>query len=427
MMLVAAVVFSFGVRSASAEPRQWSGPLTLAQAVQRAQDAGFDVRVAQADAEASAARVGVARAYLRPQVSLAATVSDGGITQLGMPLAQQSYLTVNASLPIFTPGDRQSTRAAARSSRAAAYSVLTQRNDAGLLATQGYERALLAQAVVRARRARVIFESRHVRDVAARVRSGDAARYQLFESRTSLANAQQSFTDASAEGDEAISDLEVTLDLAIAPGLRLSDTLAPTSLEGGAATFVGRAMLQRPEILAADELLAAAQYRLAGARARYLPMVSATARTYNGYSNPPLGAAGYQVAVAATLPVIDGGMRAATVQESRAVVARARTVLDNARLSVQRDVANAWREVQAARDDLKTARTRLTSAAEELRVTAVREQAGKGTTLELLSSVMDDSAARENQFRAVARFNDAVAAVHHAAGDFATTRKKENP
>ncbi|MEO6913917.1 MAG: TolC family protein [Candidatus Baltobacteraceae bacterium] len=87
----------------SAEPLQWTGPLTLEQAIRRAQNTGFDVRTARADADASVARIGSARSSLLPQLGIAATASNGGITQLGMPLAQQTYLSANASLPIFTP------------------------------------------------------------------------------------------------------------------------------------------------------------------------------------------------------------------------------------------------------------------------------------------------------------------------------------
>ncbi|MEO6913921.1 MAG: TolC family protein, partial [Candidatus Baltobacteraceae bacterium] len=362
-----------------------------------------------------------------PHLGIAATASNGGITQLGMPLAQQTYLSVNAALPIFTPSYAASARAATRSAQAATYSVSVQRNDAGLLATQAYERALLAQAVATARRATVTYEARHVQDVDARVRTGDAAKYQLFESRSSLAEAQQSLDDATAESDEATSDLEEILDLSIAPGLRLSDALVPMTLRGNAVTFADRAIVQRPEVLAAKEQLAAAQSRVAAERAQYLPMVAANAQTYNGYSNPALGAAGYQVGITASLPVIDGGMRPALVHETQAGVVRAQAVLEQVRLSTQRDVANAWSEFQTAQQNLKTAKTRVTSAAEELRVVAVREQAGKGTTLEVLSAVSDDATARENDLRAVARFNDAIAGMHHASGDFATTSPKENP
>lgn len=405
----------------SAEPLQWTGPLTLAQAIQRAQTSGFDVRMAEADADGAAARAAASRANVLPQIGVSATTSNGGIQQLGMPYAQQTYLLATASVPIFVPSAFNTSRAAASSAQAAAYSSAAQRNDAALLATQAYERALLAAAVLESRTVTVGYQQRHVDDVAVRVRTGDSARYQLFESQAALAQARQAFEDAAVEHDVSISDLEVTLDFAITPDLRLSDALTPLTLNGDLATFAKRSLSQRPEVLAAQAELKAAQACGAGARAQYLPAIAANAQTYNGHSNTPFGPTGYQVGITATLPVVDSGSRPAAVHEANTGVQRAQAVLEQAQLSAQRDVANAWRELEAAQRNLETAQVQAVAAREELRVAKLREQSGKGTTLEMLSALSDDAVARENVLRAVARFNDAIAAVHHAAGDASTT------
>ena len=408
----------------SAEPLRWPGALTLTQAIQRAQTAGFDVRLAQADADAAAARAAESRANVLPQIGVSGTTSNGGITQLGMPYAQQTYLLATASLPIFVPSAFNTSAAASRTAQAASYSTAGQRNDAMLLATQAYERALLAGAVVESRTVTVSYQQRYVDDVAMRVRTGDSPRYQLFESQAALAQARQGLEDAVAGHDAAISDLEVILDLAVTPELRLADSLTPLRLDGDIATYEKRALLQRPEILAAQKEVNAAQARGAAARAQYLPTIVASAQTYNGRSNPPLGPTGYQVGITATLPVVDSGSRPAAIHEADAAVRHAQTALEQAQLSTQRDVANAWREYQAVQRNLETARVQVTAAAEELRVASLRDRSGKGTTLEMLSALSDDAIARENALRAVARINDAIAAVHHAAGDATLTDKE---
>jgi CRISPR/Cas system CSM-associated protein Csm2 small subunit len=61
------------------------------------------------------------------------------------------------------------------------------------------------------------------------------------------------------------------------------------------------------------------------------------------------------------------------------------------------------------------------SAAEELRIANIREHAGKGIALEMLSALSDDAIARENVLRAIARLNDAIVAVHRAARDSSIT------
>ncbi|MHB8434223.1 MAG: TolC family protein [Candidatus Tyrphobacter sp.] len=406
-----------------ARPLQWTGPLTLAQAIQRARSSSFDVRMARADAAAAAARAAGARSTLFPQVGVSGTTSNGGITQLGMPYAQQTYVLATATVPIFVPSALEAAVAAGGSARAAGYAAAAERNDAALLATQNYERALLAQAIVDARAIAVNYEQRNVNDVQVRVRVGDAARYRLFESRAALAQARQSLEDACADRDEAIADLEVLLDLAVTPDLRLADPLVPSSLPGDREAITRRALVQRPEILAAREQLATAQAKLAAARAQYLPTVAANAQSYSGRSNPPLGATGYQVGITASLPLIDGGSRPAATHEAQAYVVRAKAALEEAQLSAQRDAANAWREYQAAQRNLSAARTQTVSAREELRLALLRDRAGKGTTLETLVALSDAAIARENLLRAIARLNIAVAAVHHAAGDHFTSRE----
>lgn len=418
-VLIAAMAFA----PVSAEPLQWAGPLSLAQAIQRAQIAGFNVRMAQSDADAAAARAAASRANELPQIGVSGTTSNGGIAQLGMPYAQQTYLLATVSVPIFVPSVFNTSRAAARTAQAASYSTAAQRNDVMLLATQAYERALLAAAVVNSRAITVVYQQRHVDDVALRVRTGDSPRYQLFESQAALAQARQALEDAAVEHDAAISDLEVILDFAITPQLRLADALTPSSLNGDIATYAKRALSQRPEVIAAQLEANAAQARGSAARAQYLPAIVGNAQTYNGRSNPPLGSTGYQVGITATLPVVDSGARPAAVHEADAVAHRAQAVLEQAQLSAQRDVANAWREYEAAERNLETARVQAAAAAEELGVATLRERAGKGTTLEMLSALSDDAVARENALRAVARINDAIAAVHHAAGDASTEKE----
>ncbi len=416
-IILLAVSVALLAKPASAQPLAWSGTLTLAQAIARAQSAGFDVRLAQADADVAGATVSEERAKLLPQVGVSGTTSNGGITQFGTPYARQTYLLATASVPIFAPQALASRRAAGHTAQAAGYMVAAGRSDAMLAAVQTYEYALLTRAIATARTITVEYQQRHVHDVGARVRVGDAARYTLFESEAALAAAKQSLEDAAADRDESTADLEFALDLTVTPALQLADALSPLTLRGDFDAFARRALAQRPEVLAASAALQAAQAQVGAARAAYLPNVTANAQTYNGSSNPPLGATGYQIGVTASVPVIDSGSRTAVFHEAAAKQARAQTLLDQAELSAQRDVAKAWREYQAAGQNLETARAQATSAAEELRVATVRERAGKGTTLETLAALSDDAAAREGVLRAIARLNVSIAAVHRTAGD----------
>jgi outer membrane protein TolC len=392
-------------------------PLTLTAAIARAQTASFDVRLAQADLEASLARVAGSRANLLPQIGVSGTTMNGGIAQLGMPIAQQTYLSLSASVPLFVPADSQTARASAFAAQGAAFDASRSQNDAAYAATLGYERVLLSEAIVSSRRLTVDYQQRRSAQVALRFRSGAAPRYEALQAGAALAQARRSLEDGAADRDEALADLEVILDLPIDPSLQLADTLVPLPTTEQVDGIRQRALAQRPEILDAQAQVDAAAARLAAARNRYLPAVGANAQTYTGRSNPDLGAHGYQVGVTASLPLLDGGARGADVTEMEAAVKRARILVEQARRSVERDVANAWREYVASQGNLDLARTQATAAAEELRIAALRERAGKGIALETLAALSDDAGAREDVLRAVARLNDAVAALRHSETD----------
>ncbi|HUZ48140.1 MAG TPA: TolC family protein [Candidatus Dormibacteraeota bacterium] len=396
---------------------QTPSSLTLAAAVARARSESFEVRLSQADEAAATARVLAARAQLLPQLGISGTVTNGGVAQLGMPVAQQTYLLANASVPLFDPSDAASVRAARAGASASGFDALRARNDAGYLAAEAYERALLARAVVASRIVTVNYQQRRVSDITVRIRVGSVPRYEGSQAQAALAGAMQTLEDANADRDEAIDDLEVILDMPIAASLALSNALEPLPLAGNLADFQRRAAEKRPSVLAAQQRLLAADAQLASTLDRYLPNVVGAAQSYAGRSNPDLGARGYQLGITATLPVYEGGARKAASLQARTDVERARVALDQARRSAERDVANAWYEYAAARRNLDLAHTQARATGIELRITMLRERTGKGIALETLAALNDDATARENVLRATARLNDAVIGLHRAAGD----------
>ena len=391
--------------------------LTLSQAITRAENAGFQVRMATADAQSASAQAGASRAALFPQASVSGTTSNGGITQLGMPYAQQNYFSANLTVPIFTRYAFEAAQSAKHAARAAGFTQAEASNDAMLSAVQGYEGALLAAAIYDARQTTVAYENRHLRDVMIAVHSGALPRYVVAQSQAALAQAQQNAEDAAAQRDEAMNDLKVTLALDLASPLTLGDALTPLQVSDNEDLFLKRAATSRPDVLAAQQQVQAAQARVAAARSSYVPTISATAQTYNGGSTPPLGNHGYQIGVTASLPVLDGGNRTAELHVAQADLSRAQAALEQATLSAQRDVMNAWRELEAAKRNLQTAHAQETAAVNVLRVVTLRERSGKGITLETLDALSRDAAARESLLRAIARVNIAIASVHRAAGD----------
>ena len=391
--------------------------LTLAQAADRARAASFDVRAAIEAARMARADASSARAGLRPQLAISATALDANLSQLGMPVASQAYVGVTGSLPLLTPSLGSTARASGLTADAATSEIDAARNDAFFAAVQAYRRAQLAVAIVGARAAAVRDQQAHLDVTATRIRAGKAPRYLLARDRAALAVAQQAREDAAADGDEAVNDLAVVLALDPSAPPQIATVLDVAAIDGTLDGFVARALAQAPMVLGAELRGQAARLTVAAARGAYAPTATLSAQSYNGTSSPQLGHSGGQITLVASLPIVDGGTRSAAEERAHATLMGARVALEKARASIERDVRNAWRELQAARANLATARAGADDAAEQLRIARVREAAGKGIDLEVLDALSVAATARETAVKAVARFDTAVALLHHASGD----------
>jgi outer membrane protein TolC len=411
--VVLGIVLLSAVRAGAEEPK--AHLLTLAQAVERVRTAGFDLRMANADARVAAADAATAGAVLRPQISVTGNVLDANEPQLGMPVARQAYAAATLSIPLSTSANALSARAASQTARAAQTAAFATENDAVFVTVQAYRKVQLADGVVVARQAAVTDQAVHLRVTQERIAAGKVARYMALRDRAALASAQQALEDAASERDQAAYDLEALLDRTTDPVA--VEPLVLATLNETRDAVAARALRQRPSLVAAEQRLTAAQTGIAAARNAYRPTTMLTAQSYNGGSSPSLGRSGGQVQLTAALPIVDGGSRSAAVAKAQAQYDRAAAARDQARAEALRDVARAWREYEAATRNLATATAIRADAAEQLRLVTLRQAAGKAIEVEVLDALSVAANARETVVRSIARYDIAIAAIHHAAGD----------
>jgi outer membrane protein len=409
-MLLAAAIAA----PASAQPTEPS-LLTLTQAVARARTAGFDVRAAQADTAIASADASSAHASLRPQLSLSVNALHANEPQLGMPIARQAYGAAALTVPLYSASNAFGARSADINALAARTTATAVTNDSAFTATQAYRRIQLADAVLVARHTAVAGQESHLHVTEQRVTAGKSARYLLARDRAALANARQAEEDAASERDQAANDLVAMLDLALSP-VRV-EPLDRVVFSDTRDAALARALYQTPALIAAEQRGNAAQAAVAAARGAFRPSAGLTAQSYNGGSSPALGRSGGQVEVTVSLPIVDGGSRTAAVAKAQAQYERVIVVRDQIRAATLRDVANAWREYEAASRNTATATIAMADAEEQLRVASLREGAGKAIATEVLDALSLAASAREMVARSIARYDIAVAAIHHAAGD----------
>jgi len=416
--LIILVAHAIVALPASAKPLRWDGPLDEAQVVARARTS-FDAQIATLNAQIATARARSMRAYALPQLSVSGSAMKSTLTQLGMPAARQTYASLNANVPLFAPQAWAAARAAGSSAAAARATAAMAVNRAVSDAVMEYNAAALTSAVAEQRAIDVRDQRSHLAFTEERVRAGAAPRYLVARDEAALAQARQLEEDARADAARAVHALDVLLnfDLASTPVISLAPP-SPTFVPNLAA-LERRAYSQRPDVVAAERALLAARQRVASARDGYLPTISATAQTYNGTSNPPLGNAGSQIGISASLPLFDGGARSANVHLAQLQYDRTRIELNRTRLRARAAVLDAVREVQAAQRNVATANSELRHAMVNLRITDLRARAGKGIELDVLDALATLAGARENVLRASALYDDSLAVLHLSVGDYA--------
>ncbi len=418
VILIAATLILIPVLVA-AEPVKITGLLTLQQAVARVQAAGFEVRTSRGDAAMAAADAASARASLQPQIAVSAVALNANLPQLGMPIARQAYGSASLTIPLLAASTSASAHAAAANASAAATGVETTTNDAVLATVQAYRRVQLADAVVAVRQTAVQDQQDHLRLSQLRVSAGKAPRYVVIRDRAAVAGSQQGEEDARSERDQAQNDLAALLDYSMDSEISV-EPLTMLGFEETQDALLIQALAASPALHAAEERVTAAQAALSAAHATYVPTASLSAQSYNGASSPELGHGGGQIQVTATLPIADGGNRAAGVARARGILERAVALRDQARLGVQRDVADAYRELLAAQRNLATAQAAQNDADEQLRIARLRDASGKGIELDILDALSVAATARESVLRAEGRYDNAIAALRHATGSQVT-------
>jgi len=382
-------------------------PLTLKEAVQRALAFAPTVAAATAQSDFSAAMVGEARAPLYPSLAAeseyfqapgySSTITNSGLADAMLVLNYTAY----------DFGRRlAATRAALYQSEADQYGVGAARAQIVFDTTVAYYGLLRAQEAQRELASNAARLERYVKVIEALRQSGRAIPNDVLKIRTAsnaatldLSNAWQATTRAAAAlgalvGELGAADISVTQVSGVPPWP--NDDLSRNPLLEAAQRKVASAK-------------AAAQ---AAMRERYPTLKLALTAGWEGI-NPPHtfarnGGASYDGLV--SMPIFDGGLIAAHIDEARARVAAAQAQVRQVEFDLRRRLADARPRYEAARDQLALLARAQPLADDNFALTWARFLGGgEVTLLEVL-----DAYERAEQLR-LARFDQEFAARQAAA------------
>jgi multidrug efflux system outer membrane protein len=219
-----------------------------------------------------------------------------------------------------------------------------------------------------------------------------------------------------AQAQNLLGVLTARADLTLAPaGLSLLAT--PPAPQPGLPS----ALLQRrPDVRQAEAQLAAAQADVATARAALFPTISLSG-AFGGQSVSlsrllEAPARIWSLGFGLSLPLFDGGRRAARVDQAGARQREAVAAYQSAVSQAFQEAADALQSLQTARASEPDAQSRQAAAERALVLAQARQNAGYSGMLEVLDAQRTEAAARQEAVRARLAVFNATAQLHKALG-----------
>lgn len=291
-------------------------------------------------------------------------------------------------------GRVRSAQASARSSSADADATAEQ---AATIATSAYVRAMRADADLRARQADTQLATELLGIAQSQLQAGTGVGLDVTRAQAQLAATRASLIASRNSRDHARLDLLRSLALPVGTEIALTDSLSSgASAEAlpDEASLVAQAIRTRPDILAEEERVRAAQQGLSAIRAERLPTVGLVADDGAIGKNGQRLLNTYTWGLQVTLPIFDGFRREARVQEQQSMVKEAEIRQHDLEQQAEADVRGALLDIAAAREQLDAARERLRLAEQELAQARDRFSAGVAGNADVVNASLALTASR---------------------------------
>lgn len=364
----------------------------LAELIERADRENASIQVA-------AARLAQARAFLRaadadrsPQLGLGASAAR----QDGLPLAPagapQTLIAAGANLSYEVDlfgRLSQASRAAQLDAQAREGLLQSTR----LLVQADVAQTYLALRAIDAERALVRGTVTTYRDALSlterRLRAGDVAELDVSRARTEVAATE---SEALAL-DRRRAELEHALAVLVgevASGFQLREADWSTAIPVIPAGVPSTVLTRRPDVSAAQSAMLAAQSRVGVAKAAWFPSVALTAS--GGHASPELSdlfkwsARAWGVGALLSLPIFDGGRRAAGVQNARAEMDGAVALYREQVLVAFRDVEDQLSSLRLLAEQAEAQSRAVASASRTTALSDARYRNGLVSQLDLLDA-----------------------------------------
>ncbi|HLJ89891.1 MAG TPA: TolC family protein [Candidatus Angelobacter sp.] len=248
-------------------------------------------------------------------------------------------------------------------------------------------------------------------------KAGVAAGIDVLRAQVQMQAQQQRVLAAGSEVQQQRMRLARAIGIPLSQELELTDAVpyAPArqmNLEDALANAYSR----RPEYLAAESRVRAANLSLKAAREERLPTVEVDGDYGALGRSPGSSRATYNVAAGLRIPIFQGGRVRADVLDAQTVVNQLQMQLDNLHSKVEFEVRSAALDVKTSSDQVEVARQSIGLAGEQLKQAQDRYSAGVSGSLEVVQSQEAVAGANETYIQALYLNNVAKLELARALG-----------
>jgi len=385
------------------------------------------------------------RAQQIPNLALSGDISaNDRDLSAGFPAQNRNWgMGVVASQLLYSGGGAlASSRSARLAVQAAELELQAIVNEALLSVRTLFYGALLAKEQVAVQEENLKLLEEQLKDVQSRFAAGSVSNFEVLRAQVALANGQPDLITARNDYRLAIEELRRALGVPRAATSALTSATTPAqgatslpplagelALEGTPAQTVDEASLMaslsaaranRPELQRLSKLAQVGENQVVAARSGYLPRLSAFGRYDWQRGGPSTGWSdrrdGWTAGLQTQWAVFDGRATAGRSAQAKSRLVQTRLALEETELAIDVEVRRAHSSLTEASELVSASAKVVEQADEALRLARVRYAAGTATQLDVLTSQVELTRARLNQWQSVYRYNVALAALRQATG-----------
>lgn len=403
--------------------------LTLLDAIDRGLKYNLGLVLSQQGNNSAAAQRTLALSKLLPNVD--ARIADSSqqinLAAYGFPIAPGQNpiigpfnvfdLRAAVTQNVFDLSNINRLRAADANVAAAKFSYQNTRDLVVLAVGATYLQALANQSRVEAAQAEFETAEATYKQAVDQKNAGVVAGIDVLRAQVDMQARQQRVLVAQNDFDKQM--LQVARVIGLPPGQKfiLADKIpAPAPLEITFDMALQRAFDSRSDYKQAEAMMRSAERAKAAAQAEHLPTVGFQGDFGTIGQSPTSNHETYTAAVAAKIPIFDGGRIKADVQQADALLSQRRSQYEDLRGRIEFEVRSAFLDYEAATKQLQVATSALDLSRQQLQQARDRFASGVTNNLEVVQAQEAEATAEENYISSLFGHNFSKLAVARAIG-----------